>query len=198
MSVASLAVAPKSVALVVGRAITGVGAAGVTNGVYTIIACIVPPRQVAMYLALVGMDFSIASVAGPLLGGAFTEKLTWRWCFWISLPVGGASCGVVLFFYRTPKSTKAAEATPKEKLLQMDAQGTALIIASLVCYMLALQWGGVSLPWNSATIIGLLVGWIALGACFIIDQWLQGDRAQIVPRIISNRTVAGLSGFILL
>ena len=151
-----------------------------------------------MYFAFVGIDFSIASVAGPLLGGILTEKLTWRWCFWINLPVGGASLAVVLFFFRTPKSMKAAEATPKEKLLQMDLQGTVLIIASLVCYMLAMQWGGLSLPWNSTTIIGLLVGWIVLGICFVIDQWLQGERAQIVPRIIKNRTVAGLSGFILL
>ncbi|ERF75984.1 hypothetical protein EPUS_01350 [Endocarpon pusillum Z07020] len=191
------AAAPKSAALIIGRAITGVGAAGVTNGVYTIIACIVPPRQVAMYFAFVGVVFSIASVAGPLLGGIFTEKLTWRWCFWINLPVGAASLGVVLFFFRTPKLMKAAEATLKEKLLQMDLQGTVLIVASLVCYMLAMQWGGISLPWNSATIIGLLVGWIVLGICFVIDQWLLGDRAQIVTRIIKDRTVAGLSAFIL-
>ena len=151
-----------------------------------------------MYLALVGMDFSIASVAGPLLGGVLTEKLSWRWCFWISLPVAGASLAVVLFFFRTPPSMKPAAATPREKFLQMDLQGTILIIASLLCYMLAMQWGGVSLAWNSATIIGLLVGWIALGICFVVDQWLQGDRAQMVPRIIKDRTVAGLSLFVVL
>lgn len=151
-----------------------------------------------MYLALVGIDFSIASVAGPLLGGVLTEKLSWRWCFWISLPVGGASLGVVLLFFRTPSSMKPAEATPWEKFLQLDLQGTILVVASLVCYMLPMQWGGVSLPWSSSTIIGLLAGSVALGVCFAIDQWLQGDRAQIVPRLMRKRTIAGLSLYILL
>ena len=183
-------------ALVIGRALTGVGAAGVTNGVYTIIACIVPPQQVAMYLAFVGMDFSIASVAGPLLGGVFTENLSWRWCFWISLPVGGASLAVVLFFFKTPKYMKPSKVTPKEKLLQMDLQGTVLIVASLVCYILALEEGGIRKLWKSATVIGLLVGAVALGACFIVDQWMQGERAQIVPRIMKDRTTIGLCAFI--
>ena len=151
-----------------------------------------------MYLALVGLDFSIASVAGPLLGGVLTERLSWRWCFWISLPVGGASLGVVLFLFHTPTSMKPAEATPKETLLQMDLQGTILVVASLVCYMLPMQWGGVSLPWGSPTIIGLLVGSVVLGACFGVDQWIQGDRAQIVPRLMRKRTIAGLSLYILL
>jgi len=192
------ALAPNSITLIVGRAFTGVGAAGVTNGVYTIIACIVPPHQVAMYLGFVGVDFSIASVAGPLLGGVFTQNLSWRWCFWISLPVGGASLGVVLFFFRTPKSMKPTQATAMEKFLQMDLQGTVLLVASLICYMLALQLGGVRLPWSSPTVIGLLVGWVVLSFCFVVDQWSQGDRAQIVPRLIKDRTVAGLSAFIVL
>jgi MFS family permease len=192
------ALAPTSMALIIGRALTGVGAAGVTNGVYTIIACIVPPAQVAMYLALVGMDFSIASVAGPLLGGVFTEKLSWRWCFWINLPIGGASLAVVLFFFKVPSTMAPAKASLREKLLQMDFQGTVLVLSSLVCYMLALEEGGVRRPWNSSVVIGLLVGFVLLAVLFGIDQWLQGDRAQIVGRIMKRRTIASLCAFIIL
>jgi MFS family permease len=192
------ALAPTSTSLIVGRALTGVGAAGVTNSVYTIIACIVPPDQVAMYLSLVGMDFSIASVAGPLLGGAFTEKLSWRWCFWINLPIGGASLAVVLLFFKVPDTMRPAKASWREKFLQMDLQGTVLILASLICYMLALEEGGVRRPWNSSVVIGLLVGFVVLAALFGVDQWLQGDRAQIVGRIMKRRTIAGLCVFLVL
>lgn len=199
-SVGSLvcALAPTSMALIIGRALTGVGAAGVTNGVYTIIACIVPPAQVAMYLALVGMDFSIASVAGPLLGGVFTERLSWRWCFWINLPIGGASLAVVLFFFKIPSTMTPASASLREKLLQMDFQGTVLILSSLICYMLALEEGGVRRPWNSSVVIGLLVGFVVLAVLFGIDQWLQGDRAQIVGRIMKRRTIIGVCAFLIL
>lgn len=151
-----------------------------------------------MYLALVGVDFSIASVAGPLLGGVLTERLSWRWCFWIAFPAGGASLGVVLFFFRAPASMRPAVAGKREKLLQMDLQGTGLVVGCLVCYMLALQWGGVDMPWSSAMVVGLLVASVVLGVCFGVDQWMQGDRAQIVPRLMRKRTIAGLSTYILL
>ena len=95
-------VAPNSIALIVGRAITGIGAAGVLGGCYTIIAFSVPPTKRPAFTGILGATYGIASVVGPLLGGAFTDKATWRWCFYVNLPVGGVSAGIILLFFRSP------------------------------------------------------------------------------------------------
>jgi MFS family permease len=96
-------VAPNSVALIVGRAITGLGAAGVLSGCYTIIAFSIPPVRRPAFTGLLGATYGIASVVGPLLGGVFTDKATWRWCFYVNLPVGGVSAGIIFLFFQNPK-----------------------------------------------------------------------------------------------
>ncbi|PGH01262.1 hypothetical protein GX51_05317 [Blastomyces parvus] len=192
------AVAPNSPTLIAGRAVQGMGGSGSTLGSYAIAAFIVPPHQVPIVIGLIGCTFSVASVAGPLLGGVFTQSLSWRWCFWINLPIGAVTIASVMLFFRTPAHSKPPGKTPiRQILLSFDPLGVVLLVASLICYFLALQRGGISEPWNSSTVIGLLVGWIMLSGLFAVNEWWQGDRALVVLRILKIRSIAGVCAFVL-
>ncbi|PMD41759.1 MFS general substrate transporter [Hyaloscypha variabilis F] len=182
-------VAPSSTALIVGRAIAGLGGAGVGSGAYTIIAFAAEPKQRPFVTGLVGSAYGIASVVGPLLGGAFSSKVTWRWCFYINLPIGGVVAVILFFFFHTPKSAKPAEGTLKEKILQMDLPGTALAMGCIIAYILALQYGGQTKPWKSSTVIGLIIGFVLLAVTFGTWEYFQGERAAIPRRLISDRNV---------
>jgi hypothetical protein len=111
--------------------------------------------------------------------------LTTSQCFWINLPVGGVAAIVTFFFFKPNKAAKPVEATWKETILQLDLVGAALMIGWLTCYILALQYCGQTHPWNSATVIGLFVGFVLLLAAFVAWQLFQKEYAMMVPRIVS-------------
>lgn len=182
-------VAPSSTSLIIGRAIAGLGAAGVASGAFILVAFIAPPAKRPAYLGIIGASYGISAVIGPLLGGVFTEKLTWRWCFYINLPVGGVAAAILVIFFKLPSHIKPAEATFREKMLQLDPIGIILIMAAVVCYVLALQWGGVTLPWSDSKVVGLLVGFVLLLIVFGIDQWWQDERAMLPKRLFKNRYI---------
>ncbi|KAI1500607.1 putative MFS transporter [Biscogniauxia marginata] len=183
-------VAPNSPTLIVGRAIQGGGAAGILLGCYSISNFIAPPDKVPIIVGMIGTVFSIASVIGPLLGGVFTSGITWRWCFYINLPVGGVPFAFILFFFQTPAHAKISQKTPlKEILVSFDPIGTVTFLASLICYFLALGWGGTERSWNSSTIIGLFVGWILLTIVFLANEVWQGERALLVLRLMKQRDI---------
>ncbi|KAK0707081.1 major facilitator superfamily domain-containing protein [Lasiosphaeria miniovina] len=193
-------VAPTSTALVVGRAIAGVGAAGVSSGTYTLIAFAARPEKRPVFVGIFGLCFGLASVVGPLIGGAFTDNVTWRWCFYINLPIGGLSAFLVFVFYRTPAWAKPAEATWREKLLQMDPVGTTLALGAIIAYIIAMQYGGQTEPWNSSKVIGLLVGFVVISAVFVGWEIYAGERAMMPPRLVRQRVVwfNGIWAFLLI
>jgi MFS transporter, DHA2 family, glioxin efflux transporter len=189
-------VAPNSTALIVGRAIAGLGGAGIASGAYTIIAFAARPRQRPAFTGLLGAAYGIASVIGPLLGGVFAEKATWRWCFYINLPIGGIAGCIILLFFTTPSAAVPVQASLKEKILQMDLPGTFTIMGAVICYILALQWGGQSKAWNSGSVIACLVCFGVIMIIFFVVEYYQGERAIIVGRLLKDRTVSVGMGFI--
>ncbi|KAL4867125.1 hypothetical protein BDV12DRAFT_210034 [Aspergillus spectabilis] len=189
------AVAKNSTTLIVGRAIAGVGAAGISSGSYTILAFSVHPNKRAAVTGLLGASFAVASVVGPLIGGAFTDHSTWRWCFWINLPIGGVAAGFIILFFKSPPQAQAKGVSWKEIALQMDITGFALLLGAIICFLLALQWGGATKPWQHADVIGTFVGFGVLLLIFCVNEVVLDERAMIPPRLMKHQTVLFCSAF---
>lgn len=183
--------APNSTALIIGRAVAGLGSAGIFSGAILIVAHTVPLRQRPTYTGMIGAMYGIASVAGPLMGGAFTDRLTWRWCFYINLPFGAVTAIFIIFFFSSPKKVKVAKTGFMGKVEQMDVLGTSVFLPGIVCLLLALQWGGTKYDWNNGRIIALFVLFAILISAFVGIQIWKGEAATVPPRVFKNRNVWG-------
>lgn len=183
--------APDSVSFIIGRAVAGLGAAGILGGAIVVILYAVPLHKRPVFQGMFGAVFGIASVVGPLLGGAFTSNVSWRWCFYINLPIGGVSMFVIAFFLNIDFK-KGEELTLWQQFKRLDPIGTSLLIPAVVCLLLALQWGGTTYAWSEWRVILCLVLFGVLIIGFGGVQLWRGDRATLPPRIAKNRTI--LSG----
>lgn len=118
----------------------------------------------------------------------FTDHVTWRWCFYINLPIGGVTIAGIALFLQTPERLENNK-TFKQRVKELDYYGAFFLIPAVVCLLLALQWGGAKYPWNNATVIGLFCGFGTILPIFIYIQIRLGDRATVPVRVFTKRTV---------
>jgi EmrB/QacA subfamily drug resistance transporter len=143
------------------RALQGIGAGGLMVGAQAIIADIVPPRERGRYMGLIGSVFAVASVAGPLLGGFLVDTISWRWVFYVNMPIGVLAVAIVALRLRLPSS---------RSIHRIDYLGAALLTGGVGALVLLTTWGGNQYAWGSPTIVGLAIGGVALLALFVLQE----------------------------
>ncbi|KAG8903456.1 hypothetical protein FRC00_000078, partial [Tulasnella sp. 408] len=175
--------APNVEALIIGRAIAGVGAAGIFTSCLAILAVVTRLESRPVLFGLFGGVFAFSNVIGPLLGGAFTDHVSWRWCFYINLPLGVITIATILVFIKPNHSTvePAGFKETMSRIAGIDWIGCILSIGMIVSILLPLQWGGVSKPWNDKTVIALFCVFAVLLAAFIGWEWYVGEEQAIMP-----------------
>ncbi|KAF2129392.1 MFS general substrate transporter [Dothidotthia symphoricarpi CBS 119687] len=187
--------APNSPALIAGRAIAGVGSSGLLIGTFSLVPFLAPVPKRPVILSCVAIARSLASICGPLLGGALTEQASWRWNFWINLPIEAALQVAFFFFVRPPKRESQAFTSWNDFFRSLDLFGLTAIAPGVACLLLALQWGGIDYAWDSSRIIVLFVLFAVLSVTSIAIEAWQGDQALLPPRVSTQRTVISVSFF---
>ncbi|TVY40479.1 Efflux pump [Lachnellula occidentalis] len=188
--------APRSSILIAGRAVAGTGSAGIFSGSIIIMVHTVPLHKRPLYMAMLGSMWGLASSVGPIMGGALTSKLSWRWCFYINLPIGAIAFLVVGFLVVIPvPNVGGPSLSIYQKFARLDPLGIICFLPGTVCLLLALQLGGSTYAWNDARIIAALVVFAVLILVFIVIQVAKKDTALIPPRIITHRSIAAAAWF---
>lgn len=152
--------------------------------VMIIITDLVAPRERGKYQGIIGAVFGLSSIIGPLLGGVFTDHASWRWAFFINLPIGAVTLAVVIKLLRLPY----VGGSLREKIRRIDFLGALSLVVGLALLLLALNWGGSVHPWNSGIIIGLLCGGTAVILVFLLIEWKQAIEPIMPFRLFETRT----------
>lgn len=176
--------------LIVGRIIQGIGASGTTVLTETIICDVVPLRQRGKFLAIVmGMIF-LGTALGPFFAGLIVQYSTWRWTFYLALPVGGAAL-LSLFFFLNVRYQK--ETNLATRISTIDWAGNVIFIAAITSVLLALSWAGVLHPWSSYNVlVPLLVGMAGLAGFLVFEGSRFAPNPTVPLHLFSNRTSVGV------
>jgi EmrB/QacA subfamily drug resistance transporter len=183
------ALAPTMEILIAGRVVQGLGGGGLMILSQAIIADVVPARERGKYMGAMGAVFAVSSVAGPLLGGWFTESIGWRWAFWINIPIGILALAAAVVLLHLPKRHTTGRA-------RIDVWGMALLSVATTCLVLVASWGGKDYEWNSPTIIGLIAATVVAAIAFVMVE--RRTAEPVIPlylfkdRNFSLTTGAGL------
>src|SRR5919198_1846783 len=147
--------------LIAFRALQGLGAGGLMTLAMAIVADIVSPRERGRYQGYIQMVFVLASVAGPLLGGLFADHLSWRWVFYVNLPIGAVALTVI---------STTLPAAVSDRRPRIDWLGAALIAGAITAILLVTTWGGREYAWDSAEIVGLTAAAVVLVLAFVAQE----------------------------
>lgn len=154
--------------LIGGRVIQGIGGGAIQAVLVVVLLELVPIDKRALAMALIGMTFAVASVCGPFVGGAFTTHVTWRWCFFINLPVGGVALVLLWVLFHPPP----VQGNVLANLARIDWVGTVLVTVGLVLVLLALTWGGNQYTWGLApVVVCFVVGGLLMVAWVVWNSW---------------------------
>lgn len=174
--------------LIAFRALQGIGGGGLMAIALSIIGDIIPPRERGRYQGYFGAVFGVSSVAGPLLGGWFTDGPGWRWIFYVNLPVGIAALVITSMALKMPSVRREH---------RLDFLGAGLIVGSVSALLLYLDWAGKEFGWFAPGPLALLVAAIVLAACFVLVERRAAE--PIIPlRLFRNQifAVGNIFGFL--
>ncbi|KAI8227873.1 Efflux pump mokI [Colletotrichum sp. SAR 10_96] len=185
------AVSTSSMFFILGRTIAGLGSSALENGALNLVAGAVPLHKRPFYNGIVFAVCQTGIVLGPLIGGALTQYASWRWCFYINLPIGVVS-SLFLFFTHVPEETLKPPfslALLRRILPELDLAGFALFAPTTVMFLIALHWGSTEHGWSSPTVIGLFAASGATLVMFSIWEWHVGEKSLIPFHLIKRRRV---------
>ncbi|OSS49741.1 hypothetical protein B5807_05918 [Epicoccum nigrum] len=170
--------------LLAARVIQGIGGGGLVVLVNIAISDLFAMRDRGAYFGVIGGIWALASATGPIFGGLFTERLSWRWCFWINLPFDGLAFIIILFFLDIH--------TPKTPILQglkaVDWLGSLTMVAGVIMFLLGLEWGGITYPWDSATVLCLLIFGVVTMCLFLLIEARLAPYPLMPLGIFSKRS----------
>jgi EmrB/QacA subfamily drug resistance transporter len=162
--------------LIVFRAVQGLGAGGLIPLTFAVVGDLFSPRERGRYQGLTGAVWAIAAVAGPLLGGVLTDKVSWRWIFYINIPLGLLALFVIATTMHIPFHRREHS---------IDFLGAGLLTGASVCLLLAAVWGGENYPWGSSEIIGLLLAGVLLAGVFLLVE-TRAKEPMLPLRLFDN------------
>ena len=176
-------------ALIAARAIPGLGGGGLMILSQSIIADVVPARDRGKYMGAMGAVFGLSSIIGPLLGGWFTESLSWRWAFWINVPLGLVAVAAAVIFFDLPR---------RRLTVAIDWRGIATMAVATSAIILICAWGGHTYAWDSAQILGLAAV-AAVGAIAFVAVERRAEAPIIPLHLFASRNfnLATISGMII-
>ncbi|KAH8905813.1 hypothetical protein BR93DRAFT_860981, partial [Coniochaeta sp. PMI_546] len=176
--------------LIASRAIQGIGGGGIVILVNICISDLFSMRRRGVYFGVMGLVWAVAGGVGPIIGGVFTDKVTWRWCFYVNLPISGVGMLILTFVLKLQNPRTPIRAG----LAAVDWLGVVTIVGGTLMFLLGLEFGGVTFPWTSPTVICLIVFGVLVSGVFVIIEWKVAKYPIIPMRLFKVRSnVASLA-----